>query len=117
MTKITIEELERDFDKKYGYEYPRCALIMRNIEVRDENEELIGHTDSAAVTPQEIKSFFRSSLQRAFEAVRPEKKPQREAYRESEETKGDLIAETFNSAIAELDANITTFMNKHDWAI
>ena len=46
------------FDEKYGYEYPRCALIMKNVEVRDEDEKLIGHTNTAAVTPEELKFFI-----------------------------------------------------------
>ena len=64
-----INEILKKFDEKYGYEYPRCALIMKNIEVRDENEELIGHTSTAAVTPEEIKSFISSHLTELLQSL------------------------------------------------
>ena len=60
---MTHNDWEKEFDEKYGYEYPRCALILKNIEVRDEDDKLIGHINNAAATPESIKSFIRSLLE------------------------------------------------------
>src|SRR3990167_10607038 len=64
-----INEILKKFDEKYGYEYPRCALIMKNIEVRDENEDLVGHTSTAAVTPEEIKSFITTQITELLQSL------------------------------------------------
>lgn len=68
----TYLQNEREFDEKYGYEYPRCALVMKNVEVRDENDELIGHNSHGAVTPNEMKSHNRLSLIKVMKALEEE---------------------------------------------
>lgn len=59
---MSHKDWKKEFDEKYGYEYPRCALVMKNVEVRDENEELVGYNSNGAVTPEEIKSFIENLL-------------------------------------------------------
>lgn len=44
------------------HQYPRCALVVKNVEVRDENDNLIGHNSHGAVTPQEMISFIETLL-------------------------------------------------------
>ena len=107
MTPLTYKDLAKDFDEKFTY--------IRKLKGGD-RIELLASID-------EIKSFLRASLLKAFAAVRVEKRIAEYTQEEKElliqifgtTTTPQYMQERihgYNTALKEIDSNITRFMEE-----
>ena len=98
--------MEKDFDKKWWYDIPNSRLCTKDMEVRDEDDKLIGHNQHGAAVSRDLKAFLESKLRLLATTISEEceKKKVKEEYvnLERADDKSYIEGQEHNKALSDI---------------